>query len=148
MTNITRFSPRTSLQNEVNRLFDEFFPTRVGEEGESDRFSKGLWRPRVDLSETDDEYVVSMDLPGLSKDDVNVTLEGNTLNISGERKVQHEAQEGSYRRMERSYGRFYRSFTLGDNVDPNEIHAEHENGVLTVHIPKTETSKPRKVEIS
>lgn len=148
MTNITRFSPTTSLQKEVNRLFDEFFPTRMGDEEEREPLREGLWRPRVDLSEADDEYIVSMDLPGLSKDDVNVTLEGNTLNISGERTREHTEEEGSYRRLERSHGRFYRSFNLGDNVDPDKIEAEHRNGVLTVHIPKTETSRPRQIEIS
>lgn len=149
MTKLTRFSPtRTmgSLQQEVNRLFDDLFPAQWSEK-EDEPYSSAVWSPRADLSETENEYKISVDLPGVPKEAVNVTVEDNRLNISGERKMEQEEKKGTYSRIERSYGRFYRSFSLGSHVNQDEIHAEYNNGILTVHVPKSERVKPQKIEI-
>lgn len=149
MTRLTRWNRPTrnlsSLQREVNDLFEDFFPTRDSDEGEH---RSAVWSPRVDISETEDSHVISMDLPGLTKDDVEITLENNVLKVSGEREMSREEKEGDYSRIERSYGRFFRSFNLGQGVDPAEIEATHENGVLTIRLPKTEREKTKKIEIT
>lgn len=150
MTRLTRWNRPTRgldrLQREVNDLFEDFFP--APESGEDDEHRSAVWSPRVDISETDDSHVISMDLPGLTKEDVGITLENNVLKVSGEREMSSEENEGDYARIERAYGRFFRSFNLGDGVDPEQIEATHENGVLTIRVPKTETQKTRQIEIT
>src|SRR5579875_1151397 len=134
-----------TIQNEMNRLFNNFFdvPSGRGASGTQAR----RWMPAMDLVETADHYVLRADLPGLSDDDVNVQLEDNVLTISGERKAEHEQQEGYYR-LERAFGSFSRSLTLPDGVDPDSVEAHFDRGVLEVRIPKPEARKPRKVAIS
>jgi HSP20 family protein len=102
----------------------------------------------MDLVETDDEFVLRADLPGLSEDDVNIELEDNVLTISGERKAEHEERKEGYYRVERSSGSFTRSLTLPEGVDPDAVKASFERGVLEVRVPKPEAKKPRKVAIS
>ena len=150
MTRLTRFSRNrqmNDLQREVNDLFEQFFPTRRSE-GDEESYESALWAPRVDISETDDSHLIQMDLPGVSKDDVEVTVEDGVLKIAGERKRSREETQGDYSRVERSYGRFYRSFRLGQQVDPSNIEATHENGVLTISLPKAEESRPHKIDIA
>jgi HSP20 family protein len=132
------------LQNEMNRLFGAFFDTPgVGAGG--GQLSR--WLPAMDLVETDDEFVLRADLPGLSQEDVNVELEDNVLTISGERKSAHEARKEGFYRIERAYGRFSRSLTLPEGVDGENISADFDRGVLEVRIPKPEERKPRRVSI-
>lgn len=150
MARLTRFSRTGSmgdLQREVNDLFDQFFPSRRKRE-EGDEYESAVWAPRVDIAETDSEHVIHVDLPGVSKDDVEVTIDNNVLKISGERKMSRKESDGEYSRVERSYGRFFRSFRLGDQVDAENIAATHENGVLTVRLPKTAETRPHKIEIT
>jgi HSP20 family protein len=135
------------LQREVNDLFEQFFPTRRTE-GDEEGYESALWAPRTDISETEDAHVIRMDLPGVSKDEVEVTVEDGVLKISGERSRSREESDGDYSRVERSYGRFYRSFRLGQQVDPADIEATHENGVLTISLPKAEESRPHRIDIA
>ena len=95
----------------------------------------------MDLAETEDEFVLKADLPGLSEDDVSIELEDNVLTVSGERKGEHEERKDGYYRVERSYGRFSRSLTLPEGVDADAVKASFDHGVLEVHIPKPEAKQ-------
>ena len=135
-----------TIQNEMNRLFNNFFDAPTGR-GNGGGNQSRRWIPAMDLVETDDHYVLRADLPGLSDEDVNVQLEDNVLTISGERKTeQHTEQEGYYR-LERASGAFSRSLTLPDGVDPDSVQAHFDRGVLEITIPKPEQKKPRQVQI-
>jgi HSP20 family protein len=102
----------------------------------------------MDLVETQDDFVLRADLPGLTESDVNIELEDNVLTVSGERKAEHEERKEGYYRVERASGVFSRSLTLPEGVNPEAVKASFENGVLEVRIPKPEQRKPRKVAIS
>ena len=133
-----------TLQNEMNRLFNSVFDTPVPNGTASAR----RWIPAMDLVETDDDFVLRADLPGLSEGDVNIELEDNVLTVSGERKSEHEERKEGYYRVERASGSFSRSLTLPEGVNPEGIKASFDRGVLEVRIPKPEERKPRKVAIS
>lgn len=149
MNTLTRSSRRTSplrsLQGEVNRLFESVFPGTMEGDDES---VPAVWSPRMDLRETDDHYQVQADLPGVSKEDVSITVEDNQLTIRGERQAESRTEDDHVVRMERAFGSFYRSIRLPRAVDESEIKATFTDGVLTVTLPKTEKSRPKKIEIS
>ena len=134
----------TSLQQEMNRLFSSFFDTPTAGNGSS---YPRRWIPAMDLVETDDEYVLSADLPGLGQGDINLEFEDSVLTVSGERKAEHSDRREGYYRLERATGTFSRSLTLPDGVDPEAVTATFDKGVLTVRIPKPEQRKPKKVAI-
>jgi HSP20 family protein len=125
------------FSNELHRLFNTLF-----EEGQPQR-----WVPPMDLVEADDHFVLKADLPGIGEDDVSIEVRDNALTISGERKAEHESRERGWYRVERSFGRFSRSLTLPEGVDPGGIEASFDKGVLEVKVPKPEQRKPRRVEI-
>jgi HSP20 family protein len=127
------------FSREIDRVFDAFF-------GQTDQGRR--WMPPVDLVEAEDHFVLKADLPGLAEGDVNIEVQEGTLTISGERKAEHEQREKGWYRIERSFGRFSRSLTLPDGVDPDRIEASFSHGVLEVRIPKPEERKPRRIEIS
>jgi HSP20 family protein len=131
-----------SIQQEMNRLFGTFLDPQSGVEGGGRR-----WVPATDLVEEGDHYVLRADVPGVREDDVKVELEDNVLTISGERKSEHEQRKNGYYRLERASGRFARSLTLPEGVDPASIKARFENGVLEVSIPKPAERKPHRVAI-
>lgn len=106
------------------------------------------WIPPVDVRETADGYEFTAELPGLSKDEVGITIEDRVLNLTGERKLEGTEDRNSYQRVERTYGTFTRSFTLPNEVEQDKVEAKFKDGLLTVTIPKAEESKPRKIEIS
>ena len=133
-----------TLQSEMNRLFNTIFDTPVPNETAGVR----RWIPAMDLVETDNDFVLRADLPGLTEGDVNIELEDNVLTVSGERKSEHEERQEGYYRVERAAGSFSRSLALPEGVDADAIRASFENGVLEIHIPKPEERKPRKVAIS
>jgi HSP20 family protein len=136
-----------SLQNEMNRLFSTFFDTPAPT-GTGTGNALRRWIPPMDLVETDEDFVLRADLPGLSENDVNIELEDHVLTISGERKAEHEERKEGYYRVERAFGSFARSLTLPEGVDPEQVRASFDRGVLEVRIPKPEQRKPRKVSIS
>lgn len=140
-----RTSPLRSLQDEVNRLFESVFPSPMGEDEEP---TSTVWSPRMDLMETDDHYRMRVDLPGISKDDVSVTVEDNRLTVRGERRDESRTEKENVVRMERTFGTFYRSLRLPKSVNESKIKATFTDGVLSVEIPKTEKSKPKKIKIS
>jgi len=133
-----------SIQHEVNRLFGALFDTPIAASAGA---ASRSWVPAMDLVEEKDQYVLHADLPGLSEKDVKIELEDNVLSITGTRKSEHESRKEGYYRVERASGKFSRSLTLPDGVDPEGIRAEFQNGVLEVRIPKPEERKRRRVEI-
>lgn len=134
----------STIQNEMNRLFNTFFDMP---EGDRPPGGQRRWIPAMDLMETQDEFVLRADLPGVSEGDVDITLQDNVLTISGQREARHEAKAEGYYRVERGSGSFSRSLTLPEGVNGEQIHADFDRGVLEVHIPKPEERKPRKVSI-
>ncbi|HLT46379.1 MAG TPA: Hsp20/alpha crystallin family protein [Rubricoccaceae bacterium] len=145
MNGLTRYNPvreLSLLRREMDRLFNDFFPVRQGEDP-----GTSVWMPRADLAETDDAWILSLDLPGIPAENVEVTVEGDTLTVSGERKASSEQQDGRFHRIERTYGRFLRTFQFDSPVDTDHVEASFEDGVLTVHVAKAEASKPRRIEI-
>lgn len=134
-----------SVQTEINRLFNTLFdtPTAPTQNGGARR-----WIPAMDLVESEHDYVLRADLPGLTESDIKIEFQDNVLTVSGERTAGHEERrEGSYR-IERAYGAFSRSLTLPEGVDPASIAANVERGVLEVHIPKPVARTPQKIAIA
>lgn len=140
----------SSLQAEMNRLFQTFFDTPSSSSGSGSGGTAGLrrWHPPMDLVETDGFFVLRADLPGVDENDVKVELEDNVLTISGERRHEQEVKNGGYYRIERASGTFARTLTLPDGVDGDAVQATFDKGVLEVRIPKPAERKPRRVAIS
>jgi HSP20 family protein len=144
MATIARFDPfrdLSVLHDRVNRLFGDAYGAR--EEGVLSN-----WVPSVDIFENEKkELVLKAELPDVRKEDVSVTVENNTLTLSGERKFDSEVKREHYHRIERSYGNFSRSFSLPATVDTGKIGAEFKHGVLTIRLPFREEAKPRSISI-
>ncbi len=143
---IVRWEPLrelTTLQNEMNRLFNTAFDAPASGQGAALR----RWMPPMDLVETADHFVLRADLPGLTEGDVSIELEDNVLTVSGERRAEHESDKEGYHRVERAFGAFSRTLTLPKGVDPAAITASFDKGVLEVRIPKPEERKPRRISI-
>jgi len=140
MTNLVLRNPLTDLQREVDRLFEDFLP------GNGDK-AQSLHAPAVDFWETDESYVFAFDLPGMTRDAVEITYQDGMLQISGERTWNHRVGV-QFHRVERPHGRFFRSLRLNRGVNLDEIRARFDEGVLTVEVPKAEEMKPRRIEIS
>jgi HSP20 family protein len=140
---LIRWEP-APFSTDFSRLFNSFFDTPTTAASSAAR----RWIPAVDLTETEGEYVLKADLPGLTDKDVHIEVENNVLTVSGERKSEHEEKREGFRRVERSYGSFARRLTLPQGVDADAIKATVTNGVLEVQIPKPEAVRLRKVEIT
>lgn len=134
-----------SLQQEMNRLFSSFFDVpSSGAPGNGVR----RWVPAMDLVETDDHFVLTADLPGLTQDDVTIEVEDRVLTVSGERRSEHQDRREGFVRLERATGRFSRSLTMPEGVDAGAITASFDKGVLEVLVPKPEERKPQRVAIT
>ncbi len=144
--NIVRWDPfrdQITLRGSMNRLFKEAFsPITEKSEMKSDS-----WNPSVDIYENDDELILTAEIPGLDDKDIEIQIEDNTLAIKGERQFAKETKEENYRRIERSYGSFCRSFSLPGHIDQEKIKANHGNGVLKITMPKKREMKPKTVKI-
>jgi HSP20 family protein len=127
------------FSTEFSRLFNSLWDQPV---------TSRAWVPEMDLVETDDHYLLEADLPGMKQDDVSIEFNDGTLTIAGERKIAYERKEKGFFRLERSFGKFSRSLTLPEGVDPDKISASFHDGVLEVQIPKPEQRKPRRIEVS
>jgi HSP20 family protein len=143
---IDPFRELSVIQERMNRRFEDFVGRARG--GREEEFAAGGWLPTVDIYETDDDIVVTAELPGLEKDQVGVEYKEGVLTLRGERKLEREVKEESYHRMERSYGAFHRSFTLPGSVDEEKISAKIKNGVLEIHLPKKEAAKPKQIKVA
>ena len=129
-----------ALDSEINNLVRTFWGNPISA-------VPNYWNPRVDVSELEDRYEVTAELPGLVKEDVKVTLEDGILTLEGEKRCSEETEKDAFRRTERAYGKFSRSFNLGERVSADKISAAYKDGVLKVALPKTEEVKPKTIEI-
>lgn len=132
------------MQERMAHLFDlTALRPDVGQE----LISARDWAPLVDITEDDKEYLIKAELPEVKKEEVKVGVENGVLNLSGERKHEEETGAKKQHRMERSYGRFVRSFTLPDDADAAKVSAEFKDGLLKVHVPKSQSTKPKAIEV-
>ena len=131
------------IQREMNRMFDTMFRN----DSRDDDSAFTAWTPAVDIAEHDDEFVAKVELPGVNKEDVKITIESNILTIRGEKKQEKETKKENYHRVERSYGSFQRSFTLPSTVKSDKIDAIYKDGVLQITLPKAEEAKPKQIEV-
>ena len=132
-----------TLRDKMNRLFEDAFSSR----GEGKDLIASTWSPSVDIYEDENTIVLTAEVPGLDENDINIKIEDKTLTLQGERKFEKDTKEENYHRIERSYGSFYRSFTLPHNVNVDKIIAKHENGILKITMPKKAELQPRKIKI-
>lgn len=147
-TGLTRWTPATDLfRDRFGRMIDQAFGDLVNtfERGEDVRTRE--WVPAVDISENNDALALYVELPGLKKENVDITLENNVLTVRGERKFEKDTQKENYHRIERAYGTFSRSFALPSNVRATDVKAEFLDGILHIELPKEEEAKPRKIAI-
>ena len=145
-TAITRWNPsfaRTTLDRAFESAFNDMLRPISGREETRNR----SWVPSIDIKETAEALTLVADLPGLSSEDVNLTIENNTLTLGGERYFENEESQDDYHRVERSFGRFTRSFTLPQNIETSNVGAAFDNGVLTITLPKKEKAKALKIAI-
>ncbi|MDK1032813.1 MAG: Hsp20/alpha crystallin family protein [Planctomycetia bacterium] len=145
--NIIRFGHNggtglTRLHRDFHDLFGRFFG-----DWESQPLETWSWWPALDVAERDESIIVKAELPGLTRDDIDVSVEGNILIISGEKKELEEDKKEEFYHVERRYGTFRRTITLPSDVDPSKIEATYRDGILTVALPKTEEAKPRQIEV-
>jgi HSP20 family protein len=146
ISSLNRWSQNApSARDPYFRLFDTFLNQDL--QGSEEVSNRG-WMPPVDIQETEEAYRLTAELPGLTRDDINITLENNVLRLSGERKLEKDVKKESYHRIERSYGAFSRSFTLPHLVSSEKVQAAFQDGVLTITVPKAEQARPRKIAIS
>ena len=148
MKSLITWDPIRDLENFQSRL-SSFFNRTPNEVTEGDGESKTLaqWIPVVDIEEDDKEYLITAELPEVKKEGVKVTVENGALCISGERSHEKREKNKRYHRIERSYGNFFRSFSLPEDSDAGKINANFKEGVLKVHLPKSEKAKPQEVEV-
>lgn len=137
------FSLIEDLQGDLNRFFD----TSLLNLTRSPEDNFGTWLPNTDIHDASDKLVVKSDLPGLSKDDIEVEVKGNTLFIRGEKKLEEESKDHGYLRSERYFGQFERVLPLSEDIDANKVDAQYKDGVLTVTVAKREESKPKQVKV-
>jgi HSP20 family protein len=145
LSNWQPFRDLAPLQERMNRIFDDFF-TQAG--APSGDFQLSSFAPATDVFEDDEHVKLSLEIPGISEKDLNITLEGNTLTVSGERKLQNEDKQEKFHRIERFYGTFSRSFALPNTIDPNSIQAHYENGVLYLQMAKRAEAKPKQIKVA
>jgi HSP20 family protein len=126
------------FSSDLNRLFNTLFDDQRTQR----------WVPAMDLVEADDHFLLKADLPGLGEEDVSIELRDNALTIAGERKSEFESRERGWYRVERATGRFSRSLSLPEGIDPDAVTASFDKGVLEVRIPKPEAKKPRRIAIN
>ena len=138
--NWSAFDQLTSIRDEINRLFESPY-----ENGGSDVFN--AWAPALDLYEDSNNLVVRAELPGMKKEDIELSLHDNVITVSGERKNETKYDGGQTSREERFFGRFTRSMKLPKQVDSAKVKAAYKDGVLTVTLPKAEDAKPRQIQI-
>ena len=147
MNVVTRWDPSREMEELQNRLSNFFgrTPARLGDTKE-ESITVAEWAPLVDITEDEKEYIIKTELPEVKKEDVKVAVENGLLTIVGERKFEKEENK-KYHRIERAYGRFVRSFIVPDYVEADKVSAEFKDGVLKVHLPKSEKTKPKQIEV-
>ena len=145
---LTQWDPMrdfVQLQDRINRVFSDTV-ARGGEEG---LMNRGTWIPPVDIYQNgNDELVLKAELPDIKREDIEITVDNNTLTLKGEKKLSDEVKDEQFHRIERRYGSFSRSFSLPPTVDATKVSAEYRNGVLTLKLPLREEAKPRQISVN
>jgi HSP20 family protein len=147
MTVLTRFEPFrevATLQDRMNRLFRDTFNQAGGDES----LTTSTFAPAVDVYEDEHTVTLKIEVPGIDEKDIDVRIENNTLTVHGERKIEKEEKEENYRRVERHYGAFTRTFTLPTTVDSENVAATYDKGVLKVSLPKKAEAKPKQIKVN
>ncbi len=154
MTGLTRWEPFKTTWDPMKQIEDieKRLSSLLGRplgtrDGGKESMTVAEWSPLVDITEDEKEYLIKAELPEVKKEDVKITVQDEVLSISGERKYEKEEKGKKYHRVERAYGSFVRSFTLPEDADGTKVAAEYKDGVLKVHLPKSEKAKPKSVEI-
>lgn len=148
---LVKFNPMRDLvdfEREFNRMFNAL-ESRFGitRNKEDEEYENAVWMPLTDIYEDKDKYTLKIDLPGIKKDDVKISYVDGRLSISGERVQESEQKDAKWHRIERSFGKYYRSFNLPEHIQEDKINAEFKDGQLTVTVPKAEEAKPKEIEI-
>ena len=147
MTLVTRWDPFrefVTIQDRLNRLFRE----SQGNEGREEALATSTFAPPVDVYEDEHNFTLKIEVPGIDEKDIDVRLENNTLTVHGERKFEKEEKEENYRRVERQYGSFTRTFTLPTTVDSEKVEANYEKGVLKIKLAKKAEAKPKQIKVN
>ncbi len=147
MTVLTRFEPFrdfSTLQDRINRVFRDSYPGQ----GQDESLSTSTFAPAVDVYEDEHQVTLKIEVPGIDEKDIDVRVENNTLTVHGERKIDKEEKEENYRRVERQYGSFTRTFTLPTTVDTEKVSANYDKGVLKVALPKKAEAKPKQIKVN
>src|SRR6201993_3934376 len=146
MTVLTRWDPFrefSTLQDRMNRLFHDSFG-----EGREDALATSSFAPAVDVYEDEHNVTLKIEVPGIDEKDIDVRIENNTLTVHGERKFEKEEKEENFRRVERQYGSFTRSFTLPTTVDPEKVSAHYDKGILKIQLAKKAEAKPKQIKVN
>ena len=143
---LVRWDPFRELEDMSERLNRVFSRPSLRSSGK-ENLTVADWMPTVDISETEGEYLIKAELPEVRKEDVKVTVENGVLTLQGERRQETEEKGKRFHRVERSYGCFVRSFTLPESVDESSVKAEYKDGVLNLHLPKSEKVKPKAIDV-
>ena len=151
MTVLTRFEPFrefSTLQDRVNRLFRDSYRGVNQDAGHDDSLATSSFSPAVDVYEDEHKVTLKIEVPGIDEKDIDVRVENNTLTVRGERKIEKEEKEENYRRVERQYGSFTRTFTLPTTVDSENVSATYDKGVLKIALPKKAEAKPKQIKVN
>jgi HSP20 family protein len=143
----TQWDPFKELEEMEKRLSTWLRHPAVRRDSDKEALTVAEWSPLVDISEDEKEYLIKAEIPEMKKEDIKISVEDNVLSISGERKYEKDEKGKKYHRVERAYGSFLRSFTLPDDADGSKVGAEYKDGVLKVHLPKSEKAKPKTIEV-
>jgi HSP20 family protein len=147
MTVRTRFEPVrefSSLQDRINRVFHDSYR----QAGSDDSLTTSSFAPAVDVYEDEHTVTLKIEVPGIDEKDIDVRIENNTLTVHGERKIEKEEKEENYRRVERQYGSFTRTFTLPTTVDSEKVSATYDKGILKIALPKKAEAKPKQIKVN
>jgi len=144
--NLTHYNPWSlfdQLQHEMHRM-----PTHKNKADDNSNVITSDWTPAVDIKEEDDQYLLIADIPGVDPKDIDIHMENNILTIKGERNSELKTEKDGFKRIERQHGIFYRRFTMPEGINAEGIQASSDHGVLILHIPKQEATKPRKISVN
>ena len=145
---LTRWNPWKELEEMEKRLSTIFGRPQATTGGDKkEAITVAEWSPLVDITEDDKEYLVKAELPEMKKEEIKINVHDDVLSISGERTYEKEEKGKRYHRVERAYGSFMRSFTLPEDADGSKVNAEYKDGVLHIHLPKSEKAKPKAIEV-
>ncbi len=144
---LIRWNPGSNVQSRMSRLVDEAFNDFLAPAGLARSSELETWAPAVDIVEDEEAILFHFEMPGMTRDNVEITLEDRTLTLRGERRFERDEENVQYHRIERAHGTFSRSFRLPANVDTDAAEARFDNGLLTVRVPKSDEAKPKRLEI-